>query len=78
MKKKEYLIAADLEYVVGHLRCGHVEAVLTEEEYEEYKALSDDEKADYLNELGDLIIDDVSIEDRGPLQNIEVIELIDD
>ena len=75
MKKKEYLITADLEYIVGHLRCAHVEAVLTEEEYEEFKALSDDEKADYLNEVGNLVIDDVSIEDRGPLQDIEVIEL---
>lgn len=74
MKKKKYVVTADLEYV-EYLRSGYIEALLTEEEYEEFKALSEDEQADYLVEVGDVVIDDARIEGLGPLQNIKVTEV---
>ena len=71
---KKILIDAPLEYVVGHLRYGHLEGVIevSDEEFEKFKEnpidfLYDNE---YIDEL-DLLIDDWEIDDRGPIDSVE-------
>ena len=74
---KKILIDAPLEYVVGHLRYGHLEGVIevSDEEFEKFKEnpidfLYDNE---YIDEL-DLLIDDWEIDDRGPIDRVEWLE----
>lgn len=71
---KKILIDASLEYVIGHLRYGHLEGVIEvpDEEFEKFKEnpidfLNDNE---YTDEL-DLLIDDWRVDDRGPINNVE-------
>lgn len=65
-------ICADLEYLMGHLRYGHIELQMDEEEYKEYETYTDKEKEEYVFENGDLIIDDYEVNDYGPISNIRV------
>ena len=62
-------IIADIDYVVGHLRYGHYELKLNDEEYNEYKNLSEEDKISWIKD-GDLIIDDYRIYDIGPITEI--------
>lgn len=71
---KKILINAPLEYVIGHLRYGHLEGVIEvpDEEFEKFKEnpinfLYDNE---YIDEL-DLLIDDWEIDDRGLIDSVE-------
>lgn len=71
---KKILIDASLEYVIGHLRYGHLEGVIEvpDEEFEKFKEnpidfLNDNE---YIDEL-DLLIDDWEIDDCGPIDSVE-------
>lgn len=70
---KKILIDASLEYVIGHLRYGHLEGVIEvpDEEFEKFKEnpidfLNDNE---YTDEL-DLLIDDWRVDDRGPIDYV--------
>lgn len=63
-------IYADLEYLMGHLRYGHIELQMDEEEYKEYETYTDKEKEEYIMENGDLVIDDYEVDDYGPISNI--------
>ena len=74
---KKILIDAPLEYVIGHLRYGHLEGVIEvpDEEFEKFKEnpidfLYDNEYIDGL----DLLIDDLEIDDRGPIDRVEWLE----
>lgn len=71
---KKILIDAPLEYVIGHLRYGHLEGVIEvpDEEFEKFKEnpinfLYDNEYIDGL----DLLIDDWEIDDRGKIDSVE-------
>lgn len=71
---KKILIDAPLEYVIGHLRYGHLEGVIEvpDEEFEKFKEnpidfLYDNE---YIDEL-DLLIDDWEIDDCGKIDSVE-------
>lgn len=66
-------IYADVDYISGHTRYGHYELSLTDEQYEEFKSLSEDEQRDWIKD-GELIVDDCYIEDVGNLGNIRVSE----
>lgn len=66
-----YKIEAEVDYVVGYLRSGYYVLYLNEEAFEEYQALSDEEKKEYLEEEGEFKLDDVSIEEIGPIINIK-------
>jgi len=60
-------IICPVEYVVGHLRNGHYELDLSEEDYEEFQHSSDEEKKGWIRD-GDFIVDDSRVEDIGLLE----------
>ena len=68
---RKNLITADLSYVVGHLRHGHYELKLSDEEYEEFKKMSKEEKKDYICDCGKIVIDDFYLNDHGEVINIQ-------
>lgn len=63
-------IVADVDYVTGHLRAGHWELELDNEDYDEYKNLSEEDKISWIEEDGDFIIDDYRIYDIGIITEI--------
>jgi hypothetical protein len=62
-------IIADVDYVTGHLRCGHWELELNDEDYNEYRNLSEEDKISWIED-GDFIIDDYRIYDIGTITEI--------
>jgi len=63
-------IIADVDYVTGHLRDGHWELELNDEEYNKYKNLSEKDKISWIEEDGDFIVDDYRIYDIGTIIEI--------
>lgn len=63
-------ITAEVEYVQGHLRYGHYELKLTDEEFEKFKDMSCDEQESYVREKGHLVVDDYCVDDVGPITDI--------
>ena len=74
--KKDHKIAitANLDYVVGHLRCGHKEGTikLTDDEFKEFEQNPYNfvNKYDILNEL-EFVMDDYEVDDYGPIESID-------
>ena len=64
------LVTADLSYIVGYLRYGHYELELSDEEYEEFKKMSNYDKKEYICENGEIIIDDYDMNDYGEIINM--------
>jgi ribosome biogenesis protein Tsr3 len=62
-------IIANVDYVVGHLRYGHYELELNDEEYKEYKSLSEEDKISWIED-GKFIIDDYEVDDIGTITEI--------
>ena len=62
-------IIADVDYVAGHLRCGHYELELNDEEYKEYKSLSKEDKISWIED-GKFIVDDYEVDDIGIITEI--------
>lgn len=50
------------KYIQGYLRNGHIELILNDEEYKEFKSLSLEEQTEWIRE-GNFIIDSYRIED---------------
>ena len=73
-KDHKIAIAANLEYVIGHLRCGHKEGTikLTDDEFKEFEQNPYNfvSKHNILNEL-ELFIDDYMVDDYGPIESID-------
>lgn len=63
-------IIADVDYVTGHLRSGHWELELNDEDYNEYKNLSEEDKISWIEDDGDFIVDDYRIYDIGTITEI--------
>lgn len=63
-------IIADVDYVTGHLRDGHWELKLSDEDYNKYKNLSEEDKVSWIEEDGDFIVDDYRIYDIGTITEI--------
>jgi hypothetical protein len=61
------------DYVQGHLRYGHFEATIPEEDIAKFKEMSDDEKKEYVREAGELIIDDYEIDDYECSEPVKII-----
>lgn len=55
-------IICNCEYVQGFLRNGHIELILNDEEYKEFKSLSLEEQFEWIRD-GNLIIDSYRVED---------------
>ena len=64
-------ITAEVEYIQGHLRYGHYEAELTDEEFEKFKDMSCDEQESYVRKKGHLVVEDYSVDDIGPITDID-------
>lgn len=64
-------IIADVGYVMGHLRYGHYELKLNDEDYNEYKNLSEKDKMSWIEDNGNFIIDDYRIDDIGSITEIK-------
>ena len=62
-------IIADVDYVAGYLRCGHYELELNDEEYKEYKSLSEEDKISWIED-GNFIVHDYEVDDIGPITEI--------
>lgn len=65
-----HIICGDLDYVQGHLRYGHLEMELNDEDFEKFKSLSLKEQKEYLNDNGNLIVDDYEVDDWGSITEI--------
>lgn len=63
-------IIADVDYVTGHLRDGHWELELDDEDYNKYKNLSEEDKISWIEDDGDFIVDDYRIYDIGTITEI--------
>ena len=69
---KKFRVTQDLDYIVGHLRYGHLEGTVEAESAEEAMALVKDDPLGYLS----LIIDDYEVEGWDEGDNpIEVEEV---
>ena len=64
------IIIADVDYVTGHLRYGHWELKLTDEDYKKYKNLSEEDKISWIEEDGEFIVDNYRIDDIGTITEI--------
>lgn len=73
---KKYKITAELEYVAGYLRHGHLEVYLTEEENTHFNSLSKKEKQEFIENHGTIVIDDFRVEHRGKITNITEMEVL--
>ena len=58
----KFLVRADVGYVVGHLRYGHLEGEVEAESEEELKEMMEDE---YFSDWLDLVVDGYRVEDYG-------------
>ena len=81
MEKGTYKIYAGLgggfggaNYITTEDNLTKDEAYLNDCDLEHFKTLSKEDQIEYLEEEGELIIDDYSVNDRGELYNIEVHE----
>lgn len=69
---KKFLVTADLDYVSGHLRYGHLEGVV---EAESEKALKEMMKEENFARHLDIFVDDYSIDDYGDIGEYEYEEM---
>jgi hypothetical protein len=58
-----YRLTKELDYLAGHLRYGHKELTLTEEEYKEYSAMSKEERMEYFQVNCGIVVDDFELDD---------------
>lgn len=69
---KNFLVTADLDYVVGYLRYGHLEGIIQAESEEALKEMIKEKNFDqYL----DVVVDDYSIDDYGDIGEYEYKEV---
>ena len=64
------IITANIDYIIGYIRYGHYEVEIPDEEVEDFKKLSQEEKNEYIKNNGDLLIDDYCINDCGDITDI--------
>jgi len=67
-------VSADYDYIQGHLRYGHIEMDLNDEELAKFKSMSEQEQYKWLEDDGEVIVDDFEINDKGSLSKIEIEE----
>ena len=64
-------IRADFDYIQGHLRTGHKEVKVSESDW---SRMTDEEKANYFEDNGEIIVDSWSIEDKGEMSDMYIEE----
>ena len=68
------LITAECNELSGYLRYGHWELDLTDEEYEKFESMSEEDQKDWIMD-GIFVLDDYSVEFRGEPENIEINDI---
>ena len=53
-------LTRELDYVQGHLRSGHLELIVDENEW---NSMSNDDKREFFRDNADVIVDDYEVED---------------
>ena len=74
MSENKTKVTAKCSYIQGHIRYGHFDMFLTDEQLKEFKALDCDKQKNYIRELGELIVDDYEIDDYDDPSNIKLHE----
>lgn len=72
---KKYKVDAPVEYVMGHLRYGAYQGII---ELDENRLDNDDYVYEMIRENCNFEVDDYSIEDIGPIENIDLEEIKDE
>lgn len=67
-------IVLNCDYVQGYLRDGHLELDLSDEDYEKFKSLSEEEQLEWAKE-GDMRIDSYRVEDYMTEDHFDVIDI---
>lgn len=75
-KPKGLAVRMELDYVTGHLRYGHFDALIPEDKIEAFKNADKYEKEEMIREYGDLEIDDYRVDDFE-CGSIEAFEKVD-
>lgn len=70
MADKLLTIRADFEYLMGHLRYGHKELKISEFEWNN---MPKEVQEEYFEDNGEVIVDDWSIEDKGPMGEMRIV-----
>lgn len=70
---KKFKVTQDLDYIVGHLRYGHLEGIIEAESAREAQEMVEDDPLGYLS----LVIDDYRIDDWDDGNNPIVVEEIE-
>lgn len=69
-------IVCEAEYAEGHLRNGHYEMELSDEEYERFMNLPKDEQYREIRHNADQVVDDWEIDDFGwPMGDVDVVDI---
>ena len=71
MSMSKIKVTGYLDYISGHLRYGHMELEVDKEKWD---SMTEDEQREYLDDNGEFTLDDYSLEDRGDITDIEVVE----
>lgn len=69
---KKFLVTADLDYVAGYLRYGHLEGIVKAESEEALKEMM--KKKNFVRYL-DVVVDDYRIDDYGDIGEYEYEEV---
>ncbi len=63
---KKFKVNVPCDYIIGHLRYGHLEIIMEAEDLEELESqLKDDKVRNDIMNMGDIVIDDYEIDDTG-------------
>lgn len=70
-------VTAKLNNLTGYIEKGHIELTLSENHFKEFQSLSDEDKKEWLNFRGVLVIDSYSLTDEGDIDS-STIKVKDD
>lgn len=56
-------VRINCNYVQGHLREGHLECTMTDEKFDRFNTLSEEDKIEWIKDYGKLIIDSYEVDD---------------
>lgn len=72
---KRYEVTADLDYVEGHLRTGYKQMFLSQEEFDAFNTLEEEDQMEWLRDSGETIVTDWEINGHGAMDYLEVREV---
>lgn len=66
------LIKANVDYVDGYLRRGHLEVSVEDDVADKVSQMSMEDKKEWLRDNGGIIIDDYELNDFGDLEDVTI------